>query len=194
MTVIFLPGPSHRNTFRHIEPKWTCSQARFTLVPNRTANAFAVHWTGRVKITTVPNQTEPNRTGTGQNHALSFYNVSVAWMWVLHVSGWRSKLISSSIAWYHAHHLQRCRLLFSGRILVDIPCCVCRDNSSGKHYGIYACDGWVFAKFDSTLYNKYGYVTNLSVIRIGATGRPASCGQLVYSEPAAPYPSLPSPL
>ena len=51
MTVIFLPRPSHRNTFRHIEPKWTCSQARFTLVANRTANAFAVHWTGQVKIT-----------------------------------------------------------------------------------------------------------------------------------------------
>ena len=45
MTVIFLPRPSH------IEPKWTCSQARFTLVANRTANAFAVHWTGQVKIT-----------------------------------------------------------------------------------------------------------------------------------------------
>ena len=70
MTVIFLPRPSHINTFRHIEPKWTCSRARFTLVANPTANAFAVHWTGRVKITTVPNQTEPKRTGIGQNHAL----------------------------------------------------------------------------------------------------------------------------
>lgn len=30
---------------------------------------------------------------------------------------------------------------FSGRILYDIPCKVCRDHSSGKHYGIYACDG-----------------------------------------------------
>ena len=56
---------------RHIEPNWTCSWARFTLVANRTVNAFAVHWTAddRVKITTVPNQTEPNRTGTGQHHA-----------------------------------------------------------------------------------------------------------------------------
>jgi len=59
MTVIFLPRPSHRNTFRHIEPNWTCSWARFTLVANRTANAPADHWTRRVKITTVPNQTEP---------------------------------------------------------------------------------------------------------------------------------------
>ena len=44
---------------RHSEPNWTWSWARFTLVANRTVNAFAIHWTGRVKITTVPNQTEP---------------------------------------------------------------------------------------------------------------------------------------
>ena len=30
---------------------------------------------------------------------------------------------------------------FQGRILLDIPCKVCEDHSSGKHYGIYACDG-----------------------------------------------------
>ncbi|CAH8649656.1 unnamed protein product [Dicrocoelium dendriticum] len=29
----------------------------------------------------------------------------------------------------------------STRILLDIPCRVCKDHSSGKHYGIYACDG-----------------------------------------------------
>jgi len=57
---------------RHIEPNWTCSWALFTLVANRTVNAFAVHWTGRVKITTVPNQTEPNRTGIGRNHAFIY--------------------------------------------------------------------------------------------------------------------------
>lgn len=28
-----------------------------------------------------------------------------------------------------------------GRILLDVPCKVCGDNSSGKHYAIYACDG-----------------------------------------------------
>ncbi|XP_017481695.1 PREDICTED: protein tailless-like [Rhagoletis zephyria] len=29
----------------------------------------------------------------------------------------------------------------SGRILLNIPCKVCHDFSSGKHYGIFACDG-----------------------------------------------------
>ncbi|EZA61059.1 Nuclear receptor subfamily 2 group E member [Ooceraea biroi] len=31
--------------------------------------------------------------------------------------------------------------LIPGRILYDIPCKVCQDHSSGKHYGIFACDG-----------------------------------------------------
>ena len=30
---------------RHIEPNWTCSWARFTLVANRNGNAFTFHWT-----------------------------------------------------------------------------------------------------------------------------------------------------
>uniref|UniRef100_A0AC34FM95 Nuclear receptor domain-containing protein n=1 Tax=Panagrolaimus sp. ES5 TaxID=591445 RepID=A0AC34FM95_9BILA len=31
--------------------------------------------------------------------------------------------------------------MFLGRILLDVPCKVCQDHSSGKHYGIYSCDG-----------------------------------------------------
>ena len=37
------------------------AQLNCTSTANRTVNAFAVHWTGRVKITTVPNRTKPNR-------------------------------------------------------------------------------------------------------------------------------------
>ncbi|KAH7697537.1 CBN-NHR-67 protein, partial [Aphelenchoides avenae] len=29
----------------------------------------------------------------------------------------------------------------SSRILLDVPCKVCQDHSSGKHYGIFSCDG-----------------------------------------------------
>jgi len=54
-------------------PYWTklnllMSSVQFGRKPNRK-RVCGSHWTGQVKITTVLNQTEPNRTGTGQNHA-----------------------------------------------------------------------------------------------------------------------------
>lgn len=43
----------------------------------------------------------------------------------------------------HANIWKETFPFLSGRILYDIPCKVCQDHSSGKHYGIFACDGWV---------------------------------------------------
>ena len=51
--------------------------------------------------------------------------------------------------------------MLSGRILMDIPCKVCNDHSSGKHYGIYACDGYVLS--NSNYFFFYSYL-NLTVI------------------------------
>ncbi|XP_046988885.1 nuclear receptor subfamily 2 group E member 1-like [Schistocerca americana] len=38
-------------------------------------------------------------------------------------------------------HSQPQTAIMESRILYDIPCKVCQDHSSGKHYGIFACDG-----------------------------------------------------
>lgn len=50
----------------------------------------------------------------------------------------RSELIRQNI---QHRNLIRFSIVFSGRILYDVPCKVCCDHSSGKHYGIFACDG-----------------------------------------------------
>jgi len=41
----------------------------------------------------------------------------------------------------HQSNQENSKITPSSRILVDVPCKVCHDNSSGKHYGIFACDG-----------------------------------------------------
>lgn len=52
-----------------------------------------------------------------------------------------------------------------GRILYDIPCKVCKDYSSGKHYGIYACDGCAgFFKVSNS--QNFSYFSNDVWLRI----------------------------
>ena len=51
----------------------------------RHAVGFVNMRTGRVKITTVPNRTEPNRTGNGRNHALNSDIVIELFLATLHV-------------------------------------------------------------------------------------------------------------
>ena len=61
---------------RHIEPNWTCSWARFTWSQTKPQRVC-----GSLLRFTEPDESkslygsEPNRTGTGQNHAFSLYCV-----------------------------------------------------------------------------------------------------------------------
>ncbi|KAA3679968.1 nuclear receptor subfamily 2 group E member 1, partial [Paragonimus westermani] len=57
------------------------------------------------------------------------------------------------------------------RILLDIPCRVCKDHSSGKHYGIYACDGFPVQR--SIRRNRQYACKNRSVT--GTKTQPGSC-------------------
>ena len=61
---------------------------------DRTVNAFAVHWTGRVKN---HYGSEPNRTGTGQNHALKRWSTS--FLTSTTVFCWRRMLFCLAYLW-----------------------------------------------------------------------------------------------
>lgn len=68
----------------------------------------------------------------------SFYHINYSSQFICHYE-WRYSLLKR----LSIHTSDYLLFFLLGRILYNIPCSVCHDNSSGKHYSVYACDGYV---------------------------------------------------
>ena len=65
---------------------------------------------------------------------------------------------------------------FAGRILYDIPCKVCTDHSSGKHYGIFACDGCAgFFKVNIAPKPEFSFPLQKVILSLAAADFSADC-------------------